>query len=229
MKVKGKHVIFSLVFLVTGFILAFSYQLASETSGSNTISNSQWRAEDELRNQVLMEQAINRSLTEELRAIQSKINEIEEQVANDQRVYFNLVEDLDRLRMVTGSVAVKGEGITVTLRDAQYVQEGENPNNYIVHEQHIQKVVDELLVSGAEAIAINGYRINHQSYIYCVGPVIEVDGNTSFAPFEITAIGDSEKLNGALNMFGGVMDQLLSDNIEVRIEKHREIILDPYY
>lgn len=229
MRVRGKHVIFSLVFLVTGFILALSYQLASETSGNNSISNSQWRAEDELRNQVLMEQAINRSLAEELRSIQTRINEIEEMVANDQRIYFNLVEDLDRLRMITGSVAVKGEGITITLRDAQYVQEGENPNNYIVHEQHIQKVVDELLVTGAEAIAINGYRINHQSFIQCIGPVIEVDGHTSFAPFEITAIGDSEKLNGALNMLGGVVDQLLGDNIEVRIEKHREIILEPYY
>lgn len=214
---------------MTGFILALSYQLASETSGNNSISNSQWRAEDELRNQVLMEQAINRSLAEELRSIQTRINEIEEMVANDQRIYFNLVEDLDRLRMITGSVAVKGEGITITLRDAQYVQEGENPNNYIVHEQHIQKVVDELLVTGAEAIAINGYRINHQSFIQCIGPVIEVDGHTSFAPFEITAIGDSEKLNGALNMLGGVVDQLLGDNIEVRIEKHREIILEPYY
>ncbi|MDQ0253813.1 uncharacterized protein YlxW (UPF0749 family) [Evansella vedderi] len=229
MRVKGSHVIFSFVLLVTGFIIALSYQFTNENNPGNQLSNSQWRAEDELRNQVLMEQAVNRSLAEELREIQNQINEIEEVVANDERLYFNLIEDLDRLRMVTGSVRVKGEGISVTLRDAEYVQEGENPNNYIVHEQHIQKVVDELLVTGAEAIAINGHRINHQSYIHCIGPVIEIDGHVSFAPFEITAIGDSETLNGALNMFGGVVDQLLSDNIEVRIEKRNEIVLDPYF
>ncbi|MFA9557367.1 DUF881 domain-containing protein [Evansella sp. AB-rgal1] len=230
MRVKGSHVIFSFVLLVTGFILAISYQFTNENSESgNQLSSSQWRAEDELRNQVLMEQSINRNLTEELRVIQNQITEIEEEIANQQRTYFNLVEDIDRLRMITGSVQVKGEGLSVILRDADYVPEGDNPNNYIVHEQHIQRVIDELLVTGAEAIAINGHRINHRSYIQCIGPVIEVDGNISYAPFEITAIGESETLNSALNMVGGVVDQLLSDNIEVRIEQKNEIALDPYY
>ncbi|MDG5788284.1 DUF881 domain-containing protein [Evansella sp. AB-P1] len=229
MRVKGSHVIFSFVLLLTGFILAISYQITNERQITNEMSSTQWRAEDELRNEVLMEQAINRNLTEELRDIQNQINEIEDDIANSQRRYFNLVEDLDRLRMVTGSVQVKGEGISVTLRDAEYVPDGDNPNSYIVHEQHLQKIIHELLVTGAEAIAINGYRLNHQSYIQCIGPVIEIDGNVSFAPFEITAIGEKETLNSSLNMVGGVIDQLVSENIEVRIENKNEIIMDPYF
>ncbi|MBU9712425.1 DUF881 domain-containing protein [Evansella tamaricis] len=229
MRVKGSHVIFSLVLLITGFILALSYQFASESnSAPNQMSNSQWREEDQLRNQVLLEQSINRSLAEELRDIQNQIKDIEEEAANQERTYYNLVEDLDRLRMITGFVGVTGEGLSVTLSDADYV-EGENPNNYIVHEQHLQLLIDELLVTGAEAIAINGYRLNHQSYIHCIGPVIEIDGNISFAPFEVTAIGDSDTLNEAINMVGGVKDRLLSDNIEVRVEKMNAIILDPYF
>ncbi|UCZ51822.1 DUF881 domain-containing protein [Bacillus shivajii] len=229
MKVKGSHVIFSLVLLVTGFIFALSYQLTNDQTGPVAIPNNQWQAEDELRNQVLMEQQINRNLTEELRFLQQQITEIEDEMAHRERTYFNLVEDLDRLRMVTGTVGVKGEGVSVMLDDAEYIHEEENPNNFIVHEQHVQMVIDEMLVSGAEAIAINGHRINHQTYIQCIGPVIEVDGHTSFAPFEITAIGDSETLTQALNMTGGVTDRLVSDNIEVRIEKKNEITLDPYY
>ncbi|WP_245547025.1 DUF881 domain-containing protein [Evansella cellulosilytica] len=227
---KGSHVIFSLVLLVTGFILAISYQFTSEQGRSpDQITNSQWRVEDDLRNEVLMEQTINRNLAEELRDVQNQINEVEEEIANQQRRYFNLVEDLEKLRLVTGAVQVQGEGISVTLTDADYVTEGENPNNYIVHEQHIQKLIDELLVTGAEAIAINGHRINHRSYIQCIGPVIEIDGQVSYAPFEITAIGNSNTLNSAINMVGGVVDQLLSDNIEVRIEKRNDIVLDPYF
>ena len=230
MRVRGSHVIFSFVLLVTGFIVALSYQYAKETNTpADQLSSSQWREEDGLRNEVLMEQTINRELSEELRDIQNEISGIEEEAANQQKRYYNLVEDLDRLRMVTGTVGVQGEGISVTLRDAEYVPDGDNPNNYIVHEQHIQKVIDELMVTGAEAVAINGYRINHQSYIQCIGPVIEVDGNISFAPFEITAIGEGETLNGALNMVGGVKDQLVSENVEVRIEKKSEIKLDPYF
>ncbi|WP_306454084.1 DUF881 domain-containing protein [Evansella halocellulosilytica] len=230
LKVKGSHVIFAFVLLVTGFIVALSYQFTnSQTDSSPNMSSSQWRMEDDLRNQVLMEQQINRNLTEELRLLQQQITEIEEEVAHRERTYFNLVEDLDRLRMITGEVGVQGEGIVVSLDDSDYIHEEENPNNYIVHEQHLQMVIDELLVTGAEAIAINGHRINHQSYIQCIGPVIEVDGHTSYAPFEITAIGDSETLNSSLNMVGGVKDLLVGENIEVRIEKKNDIVLDPYY
>nr|WP_246596079.1 DUF881 domain-containing protein [Bacillus alkalicola] len=227
-KVKGSHVILSLVLLVSGFIVALSYQFTNLNSAANQTNGSQWREEDELRDQILMEQMVNRSLTEELRDIQNQLTEFEEEIVNQQTRYFNLVEDLDRLRMITGNVGVVGEGLSVTLNDSEYV-EGENPNNYIVHEQHIRMLIDELLVTGAEAIAINGHRINSQSYIQCIGPVIEVDGHISFAPFEITALGDSETLNEAINMVGGVKDRLLSDNIEVRIEKKNEIVLEPYF
>ncbi|OIJ09811.1 hypothetical protein BKP35_15110 [Anaerobacillus arseniciselenatis] len=228
MKVKGNHVILSFVLIITGFIVALSYQFANEGQNSQVITERQWNKEDELRNQVLFEQSLNRNLSEELRAIQAEINTIEEEIAYQERAYFNLVEDLDKLRMVTGSVGVKGPGIEVTLSDADYVPDGENPNFYIVHEGHIQKVIHELLVTQAEAIAINGQRISHQSYIQCVGPVIRIDGNTSFAPFVITAIGDPDKLHDSLHLPGGVRDQLLSDQVEVKIEKKELIIMDPF-
>jgi uncharacterized protein YlxW (UPF0749 family) len=228
LKVKGKHVVLSVILIITGFIISLSYQFAKEIPNSQVITERQWKKEDELRNQVLFEQSVNRTLAEELRAIQAEITAIEEEIAFQERTYFNLVEDLDRLRMVTGAVGVKGPGIEVTLTDAHYVPDGENPNFYIVHEFHIQKVIHELLVTQAEAIAINGHRISNRSYIQCVGPVIRIDGNTSFAPFVITAIGDAAKLNDSLHLPGGVRDQLLSDQIEVKIERKDLIIMDPY-
>ena len=228
MRVKGSHVILAFVLLVTGFIIALSYEFASGLE-QPVGTERQWKLEDELRNQVLFEQSVNRNLAEELRAIQAEITSIEEEIAVSERTYFNLIEDLDKLRMATGAIGIRGPGIKVTLADSQYVPDGENPNYYIVHERHIQKVVHELLVTEAEAIAINGHRISHRSYIQCVGPVIRIDGNTSFAPFVISAIGDAEKLEAALNLFGGVKDQLLSDQIDVKIEKIDLIIMEPYF
>lgn len=228
MKVKGKHLLLSFILIITGFISALSYQFTNEGQNNQIVSEGQWKKEDTLRNQVLFEQSVNRNLAEELRAIQAEINTIEEVVAHQERTYFNLVEDLEKLRMVTGAIGIKGPGIEVTLTDTQYVPEGENPNFYIVHELHIQKVIHELLVTQAESIAINGQRISYRSYIQCVGPVIRIDGNTSFAPFVITAIGDSDKLHDSLNLPGGVRDQLLYDQIEVKIEKKDLIMMDPY-
>jgi len=222
--VKGNYVIFSFVLLVTGFLISMSAQYSKETEDVR-LTDSQWEAEEQLRNEVLIKQQLNRELTDDLRDVQLQIKTIEEDISNQERTYFNLIEDIDRLRMVTGQVGVKGEGIRVTLADAEYVQGQDNPNNYIVHEQHIQLIVDELLVAGAEAVAINGQRINQETYIQCIGPVIEIDGEISFAPFEVTAIGEKEMLDESLNLIGGVKDQLVNENIQVRIQKENEIVL----
>lgn len=232
MKVNGKHVILSLVLLVTGFILALSYQFAKEHQDTNPVSQRQWRHEDELRNNIILEQAVNRNLQEDLRGYQSQLREIEEQITDlteEQEVRVaSLIEDLERLRKLVGTVKVKGPGIEVMLSDSSYVPDGANPNDYIVHEEQIQKVVQELLVAGAEAVAINGYRLSSNSYIQCIGPVIYIDGHTSYAPFVITAIGDPLNLEGSMTLPGGVRDQLLNDLIEVRMQQKNEIIMEPY-
>lgn len=232
-KVKGKHIILSFVLLVTGFILALSYELTNESRATLMPGfERQWEYEDELRNQMILEQSANRELQDDLRLYQAQVRELENSLASidaEQEVKTqNLLEDLERLRKIVGQVQVKGPGIEVSLEDASYLPDGANPNNYIVHEFHIQSVVHELFVAGAEAIAINGYRLTYQSYIQCVGPVISVDGNTSTAPFVITAIGDSDHLEAALSLYGGVKDQLLNDEISVRIQKKESISLDPH-
>lgn len=229
MKVKGKHVILAFVLFVSGFMIAFSYQFTSERDKPAT--ESQWRHEDELRNRIILEQAVNRNLQEELRSLQSELNEIEEKIANsdaerEERIN-SLMEEIEMLRKINGAVKVVGPGVEVTLEDSSYVPDGANPNDYIVHEHHVQMVVDELLIAGAEAIAINGYRISDLSYIQCVGPVIRIDGNTSYAPFVITAIGDAKILEESLNIVGGVKDQIVSDFIDFRIQQRNEIVIEP--
>lgn len=227
MKVNGKHVILASVLLVLGFLVSYSYQ---HTSGQkmNKVGIEQWQKEYELREVLIEQEERTKELQQELFDKQQKLREIEAQLAQQEMTFFNLVEDVEKLRMFSGAIKVKGQGVEITLADASYVRSEENANNYIVHDGHIHKVVNELLASGAKAIAINGQRLLHDSFIACIGPVISVDGNEYNAPFVISAIGDLEVLNSALNLPQGVKEQLLLDNIEVKIEKKNEIILEPY-
>jgi uncharacterized protein YlxW (UPF0749 family) len=228
MKVKGNHLILSFVCIVLGFMISFSYQFTkSETNEANGITSRQWEREYEYRNTLVKQEELNRNLQQQLFERQEKIREIEENLANQEQVLFNLVEDVEKLRMYVGEIKVQGTGIQVTLEDASYVPSEANVNNYIVHEGHIQTVINELLISGANAIAINGQRIFHDSYISCIGPVVSVDGTQYPAPFVITAIGDADVLNAALNITGGVKDRLVNDNINVKIAKQQQIVLDP--
>ncbi len=208
-------------------MISFSYQFTkSGNEDEKPITDRQWEREYEYRNALISQEETNRKLQQELFEKQEKVREVEENLGNQEQVLFNLVEDVEKYRMYVGEVKVKGKGIEVTLEDASYVPTESNVNNYIVHEGHIQNVINELMISGANAIAINGQRIFHDSYILCIGPVISVDGTQHPAPFVVSAIGDSEVLDAALNINGGVKDQLVNDNIKVKIEKHQEISLE---
>lgn len=227
LKVKGNHVIFSLVFLVLGYIIAFSYHVTKSEMDNTNITGKQWDRDLALRNQLVEIEKKNLTLQKELHEKQEKVREIENELSQEAQVYFNLAEDAEKLRMYLGKIGVKGQGVEVTLSDGAYNPDEENINNYIVHEQHVFKVINELYISGASAIAINGQRLSHNSYIVCNGPVIEIDGYQHPAPFIITAIGDAEVLTSALNLTGGVKDTLVNENIQFTIEQKTEVLMEP--
>lgn len=228
MKVNGKHVIYSLILLVVGFMLSYSYQFTTKENKPRHIFESEWEKKDNLRNEILTVQNENSELFARLNQLQDEVQEIEKSQAENEQITSGFVQELEKLRMITGTVKVKGPGLVVSLRDSSYIPDQENPNNYIVHEYHIQRVIHELLVSGAEAISINGQRITFNSYILCIGPVVEVDGTQHFAPFEIAAIGDPELMDSSMNLKGNVKDQLVEDGVEITIEKKSEIVMEPF-
>ncbi|PFP29966.1 hypothetical protein COJ96_09470 [Bacillus sp. AFS073361] len=209
--------------------MAFSYHLTQleMNKGKPNVSDGQWEQTLALRNQLINEEKTNRELQKELSQKQDLVFKNEKDLSKEAEVYENLAEDAEKFRMFLGKVKVKGKGVKITLTDGAYDPKEDNINNYLVHEHHVFKVVNELYISGAAAVAINGQRLTSHSYIICNGPVITVDGIEHPAPFIISAIGDPEVLSSSINLIGGVKDQLVNDNIIFTLEKDNEIVLDP--
>lgn len=227
MKKKGNHVVLSLVFLVLGFMVAFSYHMTQKENNSVNVTSSQWERDMQLRDQLVTLEEKNRQLQGQLFEKQKTLVEIEKKLAEEEDTYYDLAEEAEKYRIFLGKVKVKGPGVVVTLEDGQYESDETNINNYLVHEHHVFKVINELYVAGAAAIAVNGQRLTHNSYIICNGPVIEIDGNQHPAPFKITAIGNPEILSSAINIPGGVKDMLVNENIEFTLETKNEIVIGP--
>jgi len=210
-------------------MLAFSYHLTQKENQTENrdISGKQYEKTLALRNQLIAQEETNRKLQKELNQKQDKVLKNEKDLAKEAQVFLNIAEDTEKYRMFLGKVKVKGKGVKITLSDGAYDPKEDNVNNYLVHEHHVFKVVNELYISGAAAVAINGQRLTSHSYIICNGPVITVDGVPYPAPFIITAIGEPDVLSSALNLSGGVKDQLVNDNLVFTLEKVNEIVLNP--
>ena len=219
-----KYFIILVVCIITGFIIGFSYNLSKDDRKTGSVSSIYVQQGEMYREELIEQQERNKELAEELDTLHETIRNYEKEFATTEEHYELLVEEAEQLRILLGELPAVGKGVAVTLRDNEYNGVG-NPNHYIVHESHIFTVINELKISGAEAIAINGQRLKTNSYISCNGPVITIDGNQYPAPFVIEAVGDQASLTAALEMAGGVVDQLLSDNVVITLEKKEQILM----
>lgn len=222
---RGRPILFSLVFLVIGFILAFSYRTFGNDAKQERISSSALIAEEAYREDLIEQQERNRELSDDIGVKQEEIRAFEHSFLTQEEDHADLVEEAQDLRLLLGVVPAKGQGIRVTLMDAEYDPIEQNPNDYIVHESHVFKVMNELKIAGAQGIAINGQRIKKNSYIKCTGPVITIDGKQFPAPFVIEAVGEMDILHESLHLKGGVIDRLILDNIVVTTEQVKSLQL----
>lgn len=150
-----------------------------------------------------------------------------------------LSKDLQKANMLSGLVAATGPGVIVTLRDSKnpppkpadmsnesYV---ELIRYYIIHDQDVQVVLNELKVAGAEAIAVNDQRVVSTTAVRCIGSVVMVNNvQTNGSPVKISAIGDPEVLFAALTMTGGVSHQFINDPTMFGIDKAKSLTLPAY-
>ena len=73
------------------------------------------------------------------------------------RVSDTVQKEMEALRSRAGETALEGKGVILTIDDSnQAIKAGENKNLYIIHDEDLLRVINELRAAGAEAIALNG-------------------------------------------------------------------------
>ena len=141
-------------------------------------------------------------------------------------------KELDNALMSAGLTQVTGGGIIVTLDDSKLEDNSDfyvDQNDYLVHDEDILLVVNELRGAGAEAISINEKRLLDRSEIRCAGNNILINGERVAPPFVIKAIGDAAMLESGLTMRGGIVDRLtMTYDLQVNITRENSIIIPKY-
>ncbi len=140
-----------------------------------------------------------------------------------------LENELRLAQTLAGLTEVHGPGVVVIIDDSKFPrQKNEDPNKFILHDEDLLKVVNELSDAGAEAISVNGQRLTATSEIRCAGSVISINNTRTAPPVKILAIGDPATLEAALKLRGGVADTLALWGIEVSIKKETDVTVPAY-
>lgn len=109
---------------------------------------------------------------------------------------------LESLRAAAGLTAVVGPGVTVTLDDAPIPDEEAREfglDDYLVHQQDLEGVINALWAGGAEAMMVEDQRIISTSSVQCIGPVLHLQQRVYAPPYTVTAIGDPDELLASLD------------------------------
>ncbi len=164
-------------------------------------------------------------MREEVDKLRQQISDYEKAMAEGKAATQRMAAELNNLRILAGLTKVRGPGVIVWLTDAPKQGSPEDPSSGIVHDTDLLILVNELRNAGAEAIAINNQRVVSTTAIRCVGNLITVNGVTISPPYELSAIGDPNKLKEALMMPSGIIEQLSALGIPVKIYQRQDVIV----
>jgi uncharacterized protein YlxW (UPF0749 family) len=138
-----------------------------------------------------------------------------------------IADQIQLLGTVSGSLAVQGPGLRITVNDAPGSAASANAdprdqataNQGRVQDRDLQTVVNGLWAAGAEAISINGQRLTELSAIRSAGQAILVNFRPLSPPYVISAIGDPDPMQALFaNGTGGRYLRSLSDNFQIPSE-----------
>lgn len=214
-------VMISLVLFIFSFIIAAQLNTVGNT---DIISTGMREAELLLELQNLNNKHNN--LKKEYDKSQAIVEEYKNSASTNDTLIASMKTSLEQAKLLAGLTTVKGEGVVIILQDSTDTTVSVEAG--LVHDTDIMSIVNELRAAGAEAISVNGERILSTTAIRCVGPTIQINGTKVASPFHIKAIGNAKYLESALNIRGGVVDNLRSYGILVEIATSDGIVIDKH-
>ena len=213
------------VCVVVGFLLAAQLRGVQLAGAADATNASRLETLQSLYHDVVEERD---GLTEQVGQLQSELELYRQQAASGDEGSEALKTELEQMEITAGLTDVEGPGVTVVLEDSTQANVTGDEADYLIHDNDILSVINELRSAGAEAISLNGERILATSEVRCTGAVVTVNGRRYAAPYVIFAIGDPDTLYSALTMRNGVVDILSQWGITVRVTASDQLLIPAY-
>lgn len=165
--------------------------------------------------------------TEAADTLESNVDELRADVSERQRKALEQHggDQGQLVALLAGATPVEGPGVKLIVDDAKNTDQGGGgpressgfADTGRVRDRDMQRVVNGLWESGAEAIAINGQRLTALSAIRAAGDAILVDNRPLVPPYTVLAVGDGKKLATVFqDSADGQYLQALKESFDIR-------------
>jgi len=185
----------ALTLLIAGLLASVTYRQAAAGEQGRE------QARQALRDDIAEQSGTADDLTAQLEELTARVTSTREGALAASVAGQGALERLTAAEQAAALVAVSGPGLRIELDNAAPSAESDPVGGSaevagagLVQDGDLQLVVNALWASGAEAISINGQRIGATTAIRQAGQAILVDLRPVNTPYEVSAIGDPQRL-----------------------------------
>lgn len=168
----------------------------------------------------------------ELMKLETRMDQIEKDKANEDFFVKGIVSDLEKYKMSAGVIDVHGPGVLITIDDPSPTEEFLNDRSVIMDNYELLlSLVNKLKDAGSEAISINEQRIISTTEISLAGSNVNINGVPTAPPYMIKAIGNPETIESTLTIKYGIVYEMERKDryaLQVNIKKKDEIVVPRY-
>lgn len=140
-------------------------------------------------------------LIREVWDLRTQQKRLESNVSEEQTLTETMQTEIAKQNIANGVTPVEGPGVKLIIPDT---------NSQTFYFQNMIDIINELWNAGAEAVAINGIRINNFTSILPGEDFsdILINGNKITYPYEVTAIGEPTTLDNGISIPQGIVENL---------------------
>ena len=220
-KKKGK-IVMAISIGLSCFVLAMVMFMQFKVVDQTDITSIENMRESELRAELSNWKEKYEDVNTRNEELNKTLKEYQDKEKSDNETSKLLQTELNQINLELGKTDVKGEGITITLKETNNTDTAITADDLLV-------IVNSLKLAGAEAISINEERIiNTTDIVEINNTFIKVNGQRILSPYVIKAIGEPAYLESSLLGNGGYVDELKKNGYDVTIEKGSKINIKKY-
>ncbi|MFC4770208.1 DUF881 domain-containing protein [Effusibacillus consociatus] len=216
------------------------------TSGKNKESNFAGADIIQVKNALAYESTHHEQLLEQINKMERKLQVYESSPGNQESVLAKMKDDLNKAKVEAGLTPLEGNGIRIEIKeDPTFSIISPSPRDpheekYHIFDHELVYLVNILQSNGARAVSFNNQRVVTSTGIREIGVskvdqiiypgTMQVNFNVVTLPYVIDAVGDIDKMKGAVLTYIGE-DFFRSKGKALIITEYRDgkkLVLPPY-